>query len=892
MFTYKNQDQLGNALRTPSERPPTETGEAFSLAYDETMRTRNVGALENAIRDEYELVLKDIEERTGKRFANPVYFDSMKYHGPNMGNSSTQVAMINEFLDRNKNEFPGFTPINPEEIKKRAYDKARAAQQDWALASDYNTLSASLAGFAGSLVAGAQDPVNVAVTVGSLLLGPESGGLSFVAREAALNSAVEILSEPYKRTVASELGFKRDVGDFITDVTGAAVFGAGVAGGTIGVKKGFNYLRTLRNTGTPAERTTAIVHERAHETINEDNPSSYASRVAQAESGGNIAAKAATSSATGKYQFIDSTWNDLAKETGVPPIIEGQPDPRLNEAYQETQFKAYTKRSQNALEAAGIAVDDTSLYIAHFLGPRGAVNVLNAINADSRAPITSFIGPGALEANRSVFFKSNGDAKTIQEFYKWAKKKVAPANPTGLPEQHIKNYDQAMKALNEDGPIPEPGIILDKTRPPYVEGLERVDPATVEVDAKTFQFKQGGDELGVTDRLKGVDQWQQDFSGIALVYERADGKRFIADGHQRLALAKRFPDAYLNARVLREADGWTPEMVRRHAALKNIAEGTGTPIDAAKILRSARDANLPPLPPTSALVRQGRALAELADEPFSMVVNGLVPENYGAIVGRIVSDPKFQEAAIRVLNKVKPDNAVQAETIVRQVADTEVTSTKQSTLFGDEVISESLFAERAKVMDASLKALKKDKQVFSTLVNQADRIEGAGNVLSRESNLERMTEDAKVANLVQKLASRKGPISDALTDAARKLKDGARPGDATREFLRAVRESIDDRMERINTPRDSGSLVDNPRSLEPAEIRAEHELLENQPPEKLDQLIADVKEIAEDGRLPKDTTVPVDDMGTKKSLGKIMEELEADKNLVAELTDCVEGTLL
>jgi hypothetical protein len=907
MFKFDKRDALDNALREPMERLPTEAGEAMGLAYEESTRTRRTDAVTLGLRDEYEPILQDIEKRTGKRFVNPANFLGMTDSGtgdlypsyldakvgtaPTPGGSyRAQLAMINEFIKRNQAEMPDLLPLDENAMLDKVIEKGRAAREEWALASEYSGKGATAAGFLGGTGAIVTDPPNIIATVAGMFF-PPSRGMPFVLREAGLNASAELLAEPGKRKVAQTFGFQRDLSDMALDVGGAAAFGAGFAGTVEGVSRGFSYLRSLRNSKNPQERSAAIVHDRAREAVVGDNPSSYAEKTAAAESGGSLTAKASTSSATGKFQFITDTWNDLSNETGVPPVIEGQPDPRLNEAYQDVQEAAYRKRSVKALSDAGFVVDDTNLYLSHFLGQQGAVKFLQGLKASADAPASSFVDADAVAANKSVFFKKNGQPKTAQEFYQWASKKMgAPAS--GLPDQHLANYDSAIKALNEDAPVPEPAPIPGPMRAPHIEGLELVDPASVQVDAKTFQFKEGGDTQGVTDRLKGVKKWEQDFAGVALVYERADGTRFIADGHQRLGLAKQFPEAKLNARILREADGWTPESVRVRAAIKNIAEGTGSPLDAARIMRTARDADLPPLPPTSALVRQGRALAELADEPFMMVVNGVVPENYGAIVGRLMRDPKLQEAAIRVLNKTNPDNAVQAEAIVRQVADTEVTTSTQVDLFGEEQISESLFLERAKVMDASLKSLKKDKAVFATLVNQADRIEGAGNRLSRETNLERMTQDAKVSEYIQKLASRKGPISDALTDAARKLKEGGRPGDATRSFLQAVRGAVDDGVDGGSGGRGSGQVVDSQRPLEPAEIRAQQEFFEKEP-DVLDELVSrQVDTALEEGRLSKDSAIYVEDATgnlVKRKVGDVLEEIDADQRLVNELTDCVQG---
>ena len=82
-----------------------------------------------------------------------------------------------------------------------------------------------------------------------------------------------------------------------------------------------------------------------------------------------------------------------------------------------------------------------------------------------------------------------------------------------------------------------------------------LNPNQINVEAKKFQFKES-DELGVTDRLQGVKKWDNYQAGLVSVYKYSDGTFSIADGHQRLALAKRLmkedpgQDIKLNAYVL------------------------------------------------------------------------------------------------------------------------------------------------------------------------------------------------------------------------------------------------------------------------------------------------------------------------------------------------------
>ena len=327
--------------------------------------------------------------------------------------------------------------------------------------------------------------------------------------------------------------------------------------------------------------------------------------------------------------------------------------------------------------------------------------------------------------------------------------------------------------------------------------IYRFDPAEIEVDAKLFQFKEGGDEFGVTERLQGITKWEPSQSSTIAVYEYKDGRQFIADGHQRLGLARRImandpsQKIKLYGRLYREADGMTPDDAMVDAALVNIAQGTGSVIDAAKVLRINAEALRKRLPPRSELVRVAGNLVRLSDEGFGMVVNEVVPANYGAIVGRLVQDQDKHTAILRVLADTDPSNATQAEAIVRQAMDTEFTVATQDTLFGEEMLVESLFKERARVLDETIKSLRKDRAVFNSLVENKTRIEAGGNTLSTDQNAAKARTDGEAIQTLQITANRKGPLSDALTEAAKRFKETGRAAPAARDFADAVRGGIE-----------------------------------------------------------------------------------------------------
>ena len=81
--------------------------------------------------------------------------------------------------------------------------------------------------------------------------------------------------------------------------------------------------------------------------------------------------------------------------------------------------------------------------------------------------------------------------------------------------------------------------------------------------------------------------------------------------------------------------------------------------------------------------------------------------------------------------------------------------------------------------------------MFGKLLSEEGRITEAGeNILDRAANFERL-QDAKDAQAkISRLANTKGPISEALTEAAREVKGGKKAREVTETFLESVRRSL------------------------------------------------------------------------------------------------------
>jgi len=434
-----------------------------------------------------------------------------------------------------------------------------------------------------------------------------------------------------------------------------------------------------------------------------------------------------------------------------------------------------------------------------------------------------------------------------------AQEEVVASNPLETPQdpnvaefEHQSRLTKAQAAIeNNMAPniTPEPNApIKPAVAAEAADNLDGVifkyNPDEIGIDAKTFQFKSGGDEFGVTERLQDA-VWDKNLAGTITVYEYADGRVVVSDGHQRLGLAKRIKaqdpsqEITLYAYKDREVDGISPAESRVSSAIKNIANAPKDSydpqlvIDAAKVLREATNNPnisvdiISSLPPRSQVVKQAQGMMLLGDDAFMAIINGVIPPNYAAIVGNLIDNPELQSAAISVLAKASPGNAFEAEAIIRQVRESDFEQVKQIDLFGEQIVTESYFVERAKILDKAYKELRKDKAAFETLVRNSDRLEAEGNVLVKEANKRKADTDGQTIALLQTLANRKGPLSDALNQAARTARDTNSYVEATRGFLDSVRGAIESGdFERLSSG-DIGRAVDGTPQISRSEIERE-----------------------------------------------------------------------
>lgn len=174
----------------------------------------------------------------------------------------------------------------------------------------------------------------------------------------------------------------------------------------------------------------------------------YMLNQAKAESALDPAAKARTSSATGLYQFIESTWMSTVEKHGHKhglghlvadidnpakrqDILDLRNDPKI------ASLMAAELAADNraVLEArTGSDIGATEMYFAHFLGAAGASNFINAMNENPYQDGATLF-PAAANANKNVFYdRDTGRARTLTQIYDFFDKKFTD---TSIPETQV-----------------------------------------------------------------------------------------------------------------------------------------------------------------------------------------------------------------------------------------------------------------------------------------------------------------------------------------------------------------------------------------------------------------------------------------------------------------------
>lgn len=314
-------------------------------------------------------------------------------------------------------------------------------------------------------------------------------------------------------------------------------------------------------------------------------------------------------------------------------------------------------------------------------------------------------------------------------------------------------------------------------------GVHNVAIADLHVDPERFQYKLGtkgvSGEVTEGSALEGVKKFNKSFAGVILVWhDPKDGKDYVVNGHHRYGLARRAGEKSMNVLYIPHEDAPDAKTARKVGALANIAEGRGTSVDAAKLIRdegftpedfAAEGVSLKGKQAADAFV-----LGNLSDGLFRKLTLGQLDQKQALAIGGIKSHDAQQQFANYLEKETEKRGEIPDKILARmaqKIQNTKSVTTSTQSLFGTDEQEENLFLHRATLETHILAKLSQEANLFGAVSTdkKAEMLKRGDNVISAGANKQIADEAKSHRAVVGKLVDSKGAIADAFAAAAEEL---------------------------------------------------------------------------------------------------------------------------
>jgi hypothetical protein len=237
------------------------------------------------------------------------------------------------------------------------------------------------------------------------------------------------------------------------------------------------------------------------------------------------------SSARDPYQMIDSTYVGLFRQM-YPEQAKGKTDREIIAARTPElalqMGPVYIQQNARALENAGYTPNAGNVYLAHFLGPRGA---LSALRADPNTPAIDIVGKAAVDANPTIM-----KGKTIGEVIQWANtfldrtagrsvsqdlvaRKFVPNVPSETSTSPMAPTMANALALNMGGLFPAPANAMVA---PVAAAAPQLNIPPIAAPTPTAPPAPTGAEFGKGKEAKGRQEVTSTLTKMAEAYDRLE----------------------------------------------------------------------------------------------------------------------------------------------------------------------------------------------------------------------------------------------------------------------------------------------------------------------------------------------------------------------------------
>jgi len=335
----------------------------------------------------------------------------------------------------------------------------------------------------------------------------------------------------------------------------------------------------------------------------------------------------------------------------------------------------------------------------------------------------------------------------------------------------------------------------------------RETPVTdITTDPTRLQFKAAGiGKTGTTGSLKSAASYDPLFGKIVSVWrDPQTNQLLVVNGHNRLDLARRSGTKSI---LTWEIDAPTAEQARAIGAMENIAEGQGTPWDAAKLMRdmgiNAEEMVRRNIDVTKGVAERGVALSRLPQDVFEQGVTGKLTLDKAVALG----SEKLDDAVVRDVAAAAVKSGWSAEKILQAMQEAKFAQTSGPSGGGvlpgfESMFTTSNFGTMLDVRTEAFKALREEKIALTSLAKEGRKgiIESAGNVVNVAGSQAAKGQAQVAVDVFNRVTGYTGPVRDLLNEMAGQV-GGKRTAKAVvTENLVRLKAAIEDEMKGPRLP--------------------------------------------------------------------------------------------
>ena len=328
--------------------------------------------------------------------------------------------------------------------------------------------------------------------------------------------------------------------------------------------------------------------------------------------------------------------------------------------------------------------------------------------------------------------------------------------------------------------------------------LDTISVDDISVDPVRLQFKQAGQTpTGQSGSLVGkIAKYNTDLAGVISVWkDPANGKIYVVNGHNRLAAAKLHQVKTINVRYI---DSPNAEGARVIGAMQNIAEGNGTGIDAAKIIREtkmgAAEMIEQGISPSGAVMRKAIPLSKLPASLFDEVAAQRMTEDMGAAIGSSNSSEQVMIDLAKAAKKKgwSANKTAEAASIAQFAKVSEGVDPNALPLPGFDTLITSNFENILNIRIAIRSQLRSEINALAVAANakKAGTLESVGNIIDVDASKTARDNSVQGELIFNKLANVSGPINDVINDLASQITATKRAATVVQANIKKIRNAI------------------------------------------------------------------------------------------------------